>query len=217
MLLDKPLRLCHGAGNGIDKACLMTATNMLRGRPEARDGCDSCTCMLLARFIVCTNDTMRACDRHEVYGPLPWEIMGTYTEDPKVLLKRARVLVDGCRDMLQAPYCDAQSYIYMDRAEGYLRHAADGGGGSLQSRLVSAVTNATSALCASSRGGSHALYEGGVLGRVLRYTTAPYKSPVKTRVGANRCRNLILEVCKIGDKRPVELKMTPSQLSTALA
>lgn len=216
MLLDRPLRLCYGAGNGIDKACLMTATNMLRGRPEARDGCDSCTCMLLARFIVGTNDTMRACDRHEVYGPLPWEIMGTYTEDPKILLKRARVLVDGCRGMLQAPYCDAQSYIYMDRAEDYLRLAVKGVEGNLRGHLIRAVTSATSALCASSPSGSYGCYTGPATAPT-RYATAPYKSPVKTRVGANKCRNLILEVCKIGDKRPVELKMTPSQLSTALA
>lgn len=69
MLLDRPLKLCRGAGNGVDSACLMTAANMLTGN-GARGDEAVCVCPVIRAFIIPTNDCMADDLRQELYGPL---------------------------------------------------------------------------------------------------------------------------------------------------
>lgn len=96
MLLDKPLKLCSGAGNGVDQACLMTATNMLIGQPKLGDRA-TCVCTLLREFIIPTNDAMPNGMRQKHYGLLPWEIIGTKIgcteKDWQIRFARAKFLV----------------------------------------------------------------------------------------------------------------------------
>jgi len=87
------IKLCSGEGNGIDAACLMTASNMLIGRGEDGDK-NWCVCPLLREFIIQTNDAMPDDLRAELYGPLVFEILGTRNDDHDVILQRAFAFAD---------------------------------------------------------------------------------------------------------------------------
>ena len=87
------IKLCSGKGNGIDTACLMTASNMLIGRGEDGDE-NSCVCPVLREFIIQTNDVMPDDLRAELYGPLVFEILGTRNDDVEVLRQRALAMAD---------------------------------------------------------------------------------------------------------------------------
>ena len=87
------INLTHGAGNGVDKACLITASNMLIGRGEDLD-VNTCVCPLLREFIIITNDKMPLPLLRELYTPLIWEILGTRNDDIEVLQKRAFCFAD---------------------------------------------------------------------------------------------------------------------------
>ena len=87
------LNLCHGKGNGVDKACLMTASNMLIGKGKHGDY-NSCVCPILQRFIFRTNDRMPVELLGELYGPLAWEIIGTRNDKRSVIEARVFKLVD---------------------------------------------------------------------------------------------------------------------------
>ena len=89
------LNLCHGKGNGVDTACLMTASNMLIGKGEDGDF-NSCVCPILRTFIIKTNDRMPLRFLGELYGPLVWEIVGTRNDDMEVRKARAFKLADWC-------------------------------------------------------------------------------------------------------------------------
>ena len=107
MLLDKPLRLCHGAGNGVDTACLMTATNMLIGCGNKGDEA-VCVCPVLRAFIITTNDCMPDALRQELYGPLPWLLIGTKTYDIGVMVRRAEILSDAAQELAEyAEYAES--------------------------------------------------------------------------------------------------------------
>ena len=87
------LNLCHGKGNGVDKACLMTASNMLIGKGK-HGHYNSCVCPILQRFIFRTNDRMPVELLGELYGPLAWEIIGTRNDNRSVIEARVFKLVD---------------------------------------------------------------------------------------------------------------------------
>jgi len=87
------INLTHGRGNGVDSACLMTATSMLIGKPEELDEC-SCVCPIIRAFVIKTNDSMPKQLLGDLYGPLIWEIPGTHTEDTGVIVQRAYKCVD---------------------------------------------------------------------------------------------------------------------------
>lgn len=82
------IQLTHGAGNGKDKACLMTASNMLIGRPQDKDK-NHCVCPVIQQFIVITNDTMPEPLLGPLYGDLAWEILGTRTTNFEITRRRA--------------------------------------------------------------------------------------------------------------------------------
>ena len=86
------VNLTHGSGNGVDKACLMTAANMLIGKPKEGDNC-GCVCPVIRAFIITTNDEMPEPLLSELYGPLVWEILGTKST-PEVELQRAYLSAD---------------------------------------------------------------------------------------------------------------------------
>jgi len=111
MLLDKPLRLCHGAGNGVDTACLMTATNMLIGCGNKGDEA-VCVCPVLRAFIITTNDCMPDALRQELYGPLPWLLIGTKTDDIGVMVRRAEILSDAAQELAEYAEYAAKSAKY---------------------------------------------------------------------------------------------------------
>lgn len=79
----KRIHLCQGSGNGVDQACLMTASNMLIGRGEDGD-MNHCVCPVLRIFIMNVNDPMPDDLRDELLAPLAWEILGTCSDDPEV-------------------------------------------------------------------------------------------------------------------------------------
>ncbi len=87
------VKLVHGAGDGVSKACLMTASNMLIGQGENRDQ-NSCVCRILQAFIVITNDNMPLEILSDLYGPLVWEILGTTSDDEAVQSERSRAMVN---------------------------------------------------------------------------------------------------------------------------
>jgi hypothetical protein len=87
------IRLSHGAGNGVNSACLMTASNMLIGKGNLGDT-STCQCDLIRAFVIRTNDKMPLDLLEELYGPLCWEIIGTKTDDREVIQKRAFAFAD---------------------------------------------------------------------------------------------------------------------------
>jgi hypothetical protein len=72
----KVVKLCHGPGNGIDTACLVTASNMLIGKGHMGDS-PTCQCPLIAGIAIVTNDGMPDNVRHKLLTPLIWEIINT--------------------------------------------------------------------------------------------------------------------------------------------
>lgn len=87
----RTIRLTRGKGNGVDSACLVTASNMLCGRPEDLDN-NSCVCDIIQAFAIVTNDLMPLDLLPKIYGPLAWEIIGTRTEDESVFTARSNYI-----------------------------------------------------------------------------------------------------------------------------
>ena len=87
------IRLTRGSGNGVDEACLMTASNMLIGCGEQGDK-NNCVCPLLRAFILPTNDSMPKDTLGELYGPMVFEILGTRSEYRSVMTARMLAFVD---------------------------------------------------------------------------------------------------------------------------
>jgi hypothetical protein len=121
MLLDKPICLCKGAGNGVDQACLMTAANMLCGKGDMGDAAEgSCVCPIIRAFIIPTNDRMPSNLRSELYGPLAWEIVGTASDDRAVWVRRAGIFADAAAELAKiAAAADAAAYAVYAAAAGY--------------------------------------------------------------------------------------------------
>lgn len=192
MLLDNPIRLCRGAGNGKNAACLMTAVSMINGRPWERDA-PSCVCPSITNFAVPTNDAMSDEQRQELYGDLPWEIIGTRT-DPADQLRRSQVFM-GLATQLHEEYVVNQMAIWHLIPSGfqnYMTHRDEAVG-------YGSVSDAANCIAMI----SHRLRAVGCLGEVEAIFV--------------RCREAILQACAIGDRRPKEAVMTPAELSAALA
>ena len=83
------IKLCKGAGNGIDRACLMTAVAMVNGEADAGDR-PSCVCPVIRAFVIKSNDMLSDEHRARYYSPLIWELPGT-ASTAAVRLARARV------------------------------------------------------------------------------------------------------------------------------
>ena len=195
------IRLTHGAGNGVDRACLMTATSMLAGVPEQLDN-TSCVCPMLRAFIVKTNDAMPEELLGELYGPLAWEILGTATDDREVMQARAYAFADSAvREIAPMALRDAGLEEAAKRLES-LPEIRDKE--SARAAAADAAHAAADAADADARAAADA----------AAYAAAYAAS--QSRLW-RKCPDIIRRVASIGDKRPVECVIDCEQLAEALA
>ena len=198
MLLDRPLKLCRGPGNGVDQAGLMTATNMLSGCGDAGDAA-VCTCEVLRDFIVRTNDAMHWRTRRRLYGPLPWSLVGTRTTDSEVHRRRAEILVLSVSKMRELAIKDLR-----DGASLKAAHA---------NKFSSFYClNLSKKSKPEERFG---LYRCSVIeaARAASLYGAAANSGVPIW---EACRDALVEAIAVGSKTPVELKQTPEKLVAVL-
>ena len=157
----KVIKLCSGPGNGVDTACLMTASNMLIGKGYMGDEA-TCQCSLIRKIIIHANDSMLQTQRNELLGPLVFEILGT--KNSAALQRRARF----CLQWMEANGLETKKAQYAFDNHYYEEVAS-------------------------------------LLGVQLRFDLQ-IKVP-----------KLILDLAAIGDKRPVEPKITEEQLCKTLS
>ncbi len=92
------VKLCKGAGDGIKTACLATAVGLINGEIGDRP---SCLCPVIREFIITTNDLLPDYLREKYYGELPWELVGTNTDDKEIQSKRLIVFLDWSKKLLK--------------------------------------------------------------------------------------------------------------------
>ena len=200
MLLDKPLRLCHGAGNGVDTACLMTATNMLIGCGNKGDEA-VCVCPVLRAFIITTNDCMPDALRQELYGPLPWLLIGTKTDDIGVMVRRAEILSDAAQELAEYAEYAAKSAKYAAESAKYAAEYA-------------AEYAAKSAKYAAEYAKYAAEYAAEYAAKDAKYA-AEYAA-AERRIWTI-CRDALVRAAEVGSKTPTEIVMTPDEICAALS
>lgn len=201
MLLDRPIKLCHGPGNGVDQACLMTASNMLVGNAGLGDEA-SCQCLVIRHFIIPTNDQMPIELLWELYGPLAWDIVGTATGDKEVMSQRAEAFASLARTVCAA---------VLEKA--YRRGGLVNSGQYLEAM----VTGSTEMDRPTARSEIKSEYAASIIVHGAYCLSDCEHKVIKDRTYWEACRDAILEACAIGDKRPVELAMTPQQLCESLS
>ena len=190
------IHLTHGAGNGINKACLMTASNMLIGRGEDGDN-NSCVCQLLQSFIIATNDAMPEELLGELYGPLIWEILGTRNDDPAVIQRRAYAFADWTvREV--AP-------LALESA-GMLTHART-------LRELPEIVDIETALAADAYAAARAAADAA---HAAAYAASARASAAHAARIWHMCPDIIRRAASIGDRRPVETVITIDQLAKLL-
>ncbi len=227
MNFDRVIRLTHGAGNGVDTACLLTAANMLVGKGELKDGYgegDSCVCWILRPFIVLTNDNMSEDFLGEVYGPLVYEILGTkidYDQDSRdVLLARAKHIATWTTALAtivtkafgEKQTCDGKLIVELcrDKSDNANINLYDAGNTMLAEDFKRMTRNVA---VAAGEMASLAFYllDGDDLEQAAGSETT-------ARGVAELCAKLIRDVAAIGDQRPKEQAycLTPAQLADKL-
>lgn len=172
------INLCHGAGNGADRACLMTASNILIGKEECGDEA-ICVCPVIRAFIIPTNDAIPEELLGELYGPLAWEIVGTRVNDPTIELQRAFAFADWAVRVV-APL--ALEALGQKDAASRLRGLAE----------INCLETANAA--------ADAAHAASAVADIWHL-----------------CPEIIRKVAAIGDRRPVEVVMTPDQLAKRLS
>jgi len=194
------INLTHGEGNGIDKACLMTASNMLIGKPEDLDN-NSCVCPLLREFIIITNDGMPLELLRELYTPLIWEILGTRNDDPVILKKRAYCFADwAVRDI-----CNLDVAEIVDIETALTAYAV-------------ANAAAKAAAYAAAYNFTYATYNAVDAAADAAYSAANAAADAAADAVAiwEKCPEIIRKVAAIGDKRPVEIVLSETELRETL-
>ena len=226
------IHLTHGAGNGINKACLMTASNMLIGRGEDGDN-NSCVCQLLQSFIIATNDAMPEELLGELYGPLIWEILGTRNDDPAVIQRRAYAFADWtvrevaplalesagmlthARTLRELPeIVDIETALAADayaaaRAAADAAHAAAYAASARASAAHAAAAARASAADAAADAAHAAAY-------AAAYAASARASAAHAARIWHMCPDIIRRAASIGDRRPVETVITIDQLAKLL-
>lgn len=225
----KIIHLTHGAGNGVDTACLMTASNMLCGRGADGDY-NSCVCLVIRSFIITTNDAMPEALLGELYGPLAWEILGTRTDDPSVERQRAYRFSDwavrevapialdakGLHEQAAKlrglePVVDQPTAADAGNAAYAASYAADAGNAANAAYAGNAATSASYAACAA----AYAAYAGADAAHAACAAAAYAGADAETIW--RKCPDIIREVAAIGDRRPVETVIGHDELADALA
>jgi hypothetical protein len=217
----KPIKLSHGKGNGVDAACLMTATSMLIGKPEELDK-TSCVCPVIGSFIRTTNDAMPEDILQEQYGDLPWVIHGSRTDDLEVIQKRAFHFADvACRQLLPIALGSDGLIIEAEKARGLpeivdaktarsaIRYAARYAAKSAEYADYATMSAAMSAEYADYATMSAAKYAAMSAGYAARYATDGLEV-------WKICRQAIIDACNIGVRNPADTVMTREELSLAL-
>ena len=200
------INLTHGKGNGIDKACLMTASNMLIGKPEDLDN-NSCVCPLLRKFIIITNDNMPLKLLRELYTPLIWEILGTRNDDPVILQKRTYCFADWVvRDI-----CNLDVTEIVDIKTALAALAAAHAAAHAAANVANAVYAANYAAYAANAATNAVANAANVANAATNAANA-----VKVTNNWEKCPEIIRKVAAIGDKRPVEIVLSETELRETL-
>lgn len=184
----------------------MTASNMLIGRGQDGDN-NSCVCPLLRTFIIITNDAMPERILGEVYGPLVWEVLGTRTDDPAVLMKRMFVFIERADAILQSVRCSLIASLgcskYMMDAKVFAAEVKDYAEwpGCMEVWFPELEHKARRPIS----------YIGRVMAHLIHM-----ENHTSTNV-CHTCADIIREVAAIGDKRPVECAISQEVLADALS
>ena len=182
------MQLCVGAGNGVDTACLMTATNMLIGKPELLDKEGDCICPFIANFVRQSNDAIGTFDRkllNDLYSPLVWELPGTRNPDSVPL--REKYLLNWLLELLTPQVHDIYAVCrtrYGKSVEAVRKMYADSGTSWLPQNVIAFM-------------------------RI-------YASFWRSTDIFHHCPDLIRGMAAIGDRRPVETVMTQEELEACL-
>tara|TARA_Y100000593_G_scaffold68386_1_gene125674 strand:+ start:2785 stop:3504 length:720 start_codon:yes stop_codon:yes gene_type:complete len=238
-MFDKVIKLTKGAGNGINSACLMTASNMLIGKGEKGDEV-TCQCSLIRTFVITTNDSMPSKLRCKLYSPLIYEIIGTKTTDPDVIQQRAFAFADwavreiaplslraiGLKaqgELLEAldPICcrktamHAAAAAFLASSDAVRQASSDVSFTRICS--VSSVCNSASSSAAFSSNAGPSFYSTDAAGHAAAAasTLGNLNQTAADNVWS-KCPDIIRRVASIGDKRPVEAVMSIHQLQDAL-
>lgn len=195
----KRIRLCRGKGNGVDTACLMTASNMLIGRGEDGDR-NHCVCLVIRKFILFVNDMMPDDLRDELLAPLAWEILGTLSYDPEVNKARVGYLNEQigeiAKSLLDEPRLSLHGNDWSDELRQWVEpwHTVY-----LTEAIHTAVPQTVPEILAvqASRVFTHAA--------TMHFPELWHRAP-----------EIIRAMTAIGDKRPVETVITHEQLAEAL-
>lgn len=229
----KRIHLTHGAGNGVDRACLMTASNMLIGRGQDGDN-NSCVCPVIRRFIIATNDSMPESLLGDLYGPLAWEILGTATGDPKIEQQRACKLADWAVRQIAPIALEADGFTKYADSLRALPPIADEQSANAAAGAARAAANATNAAYSTNAAAYAAYaavraYNAAANAANAAYTTNAAADAVDAASSAasytaaytenvwRMCPEIIREVAAIGDRRPVETVIDRETLADALA
>ena len=249
------IKLTHGQGNGINKACLMTASNMLIGKGQDGDK-NSCVCPVIRKFIILTNDKMPESLLGEIYGPLIWEILGTKTDDIEVMRQRAYLFADtavreftpfalekagfnehatklrnlseiidkntaklaktaaraAAADAAAVDYAADAAYVAVADAARAVDYAAvDYAADAAYVAVDAAYVAVDAAYVAAARAAAYA-----AAAAAYAANANAANAYADARWIWERCAELILAACKIGDKRPVEPCLTENQLCEML-
>ena len=202
------VNLTHGSGNGVDKACLMTAANMLIGKPEEGDNC-GCVCPVIRAFIITTNDEMPEPLLSELYGPLVWEILGTKST-PEVELQRAYLSADFAVRTLVPIVLD--NYGAVTEAESLRalpaivdQQSADAANSAARAaRAADAAAAAYAANAADAAAASRAARAADAAYAAARAAYAAANAAANSAAVWSLCRDHIRAMVAIGDTRPVE-------------
>lgn len=200
------INLCHGAGNGVDSACVMTASNMLIGKGYHGDT-NSCVCPLIREFVIATNDAIPLELLGELYTPLIWEILGT--RNPDVESERVFCFVDWlCREVLPLWYPGLKIDAIVDYS------SAQEAGRALQWLGPNPVRDHASYACHYAQ--KDTIYpECGYGPTAVRYVSYALRY-MKSEAAWRKCPDIVRRVAAIGEKQKIEFAITIEELENAL-
>lgn len=216
----KTIKLCKGAGNGVDSACLATAVAMIAGKSEEKDH-PSCLCPVIAAFIRPTNDAMPDEIRANLYGDLPWHLVGTKA-DLETEVKRSLVAADyAVRRFSPLLAREWGAKAFAETLES-LPPIVDGGTAWAAWEVMkgvawSSTTIRWAAISAADAGraaalGADARAAAGAASMVARLRERGVPGDGVWPL----CRQLVLDMAAIGSKTPIEPCYTPESLAAVL-
>ena len=224
----RTIHLTSGAGNGVDKACLMTAANMLIGRGEDGSVC-YCVCPVIQNFITATNDAIGDYSEEllgELYTPLIWEILGTKV-DVETERKRGYYFADKAIRVFTSI---ALEECGMVEEANKLRSLSELVDAETANAACTAARTACTADSATNRAAVdavvHAIYaavhaDTDAYVHAATYAAHAVYATTDAAADAERVYRMLPDIIRgaiaIGDKRPVETVMTHDQLAGALA